>query len=64
MKLALRWFSASIIFSLGCSVNGSAQSRPFPNQDLSDTYRRLLPQIEKIPIIDMHAHPGYWMTAT
>ena len=62
MNLASKLFSATIlvIFSLSFSVNGWAQSRPFPNQDLSDIYLRLLPQIEKIPIIDMHAHPGYW----
>ena len=62
MNLASKLFSATIlvIFSLSFSVSGWAQSRPFPNQDLSDIYLRLLPQIEKIPIIDMHAHPGYW----
>lgn len=60
MNLASKWLSAAIIFSLSFSVSAWAQSRPFPNQDLSDIYLRLLPQIEKIPIIDMHAHPGYW----
>ena len=60
MNLASRWLSAAIILSLCLSVSSWAQSRPFPSQDLSDIYLRLLPQIEKIPIIDMHAHPGYW----
>jgi hypothetical protein len=31
-----------------------------PGKDVSAIYDRLLPQIEKIPIVDMHAHPGYW----
>jgi uncharacterized protein len=31
-----------------------------PGKDVSAIYERLLPQIEKIPIVDMHAHPGYW----
>jgi uncharacterized protein len=62
MNLASKLVCATIlvIFSLSFSVSNWAQSRPFPNQDLSEIYQRLLPQIEKIPIIDMHAHPGYW----
>jgi hypothetical protein len=31
-----------------------------PGQDVPAIYQRLLLQIGKIPIIDMHAHPGYW----
>jgi len=37
-----------------------AQARPLPGKDVNAIYERLLPQIEKIPIVDMHAHPGYW----
>ena len=37
-----------------------AQAVPLPNPDVAAIYKRLLPQIEKIPIVDMHAHPGYW----
>ncbi len=37
-----------------------AQARPLPGKDVNAIYVRLLPQIEKIPIVDMHAHPGYW----
>ena len=36
-----------------------AQARPFPGPDLQQIYQRLLPQIEKIPIFDHHAHPGF-----
>lgn len=62
MNLGSRWFSAVIClassFSL-CSA-GWAQARPLPNQDVPAIYQRLLSQIENIPIVDMHAHPGYW----
>jgi len=36
-----------------------AQASPFPGPDLQQIYRRLLPQIEKIPAFDHHAHPGF-----
>jgi predicted TIM-barrel fold metal-dependent hydrolase len=35
------------------------QARPFPGPDVQQIYQRLLPQIEKIPIFDHHAHPGF-----
>src|SRR5258708_10478121 len=37
----------------------SAQARPFPGPDLQQVYQRLLPQIEKTPAFDHHAHPGF-----
>ena len=37
----------------------SAQARPFPGPDVQHIYQRLLPQIEKIPAFDHHAHPGF-----
>ncbi|MGA8765339.1 MAG: amidohydrolase family protein [Candidatus Sulfotelmatobacter sp.] len=37
----------------------SAQARPFPGPDVQQIYQRLLPEIEKIPAFDHHAHPGY-----
>jgi len=36
-----------------------AQARPFPGSDVEQIYQRLLPQIEKIPMFDHHAHPGF-----
>ncbi len=36
-----------------------AQARPFPGPDLQQVYQRLLPQIERIPAFDHHAHPGF-----
>jgi predicted TIM-barrel fold metal-dependent hydrolase len=35
------------------------QARPYPGPDLQATYQRLLAAIEKIPIFDHHAHPGF-----
>ena len=37
----------------------AAQARPFPGPDVQQIYERLLPQIEKIPAFDHHAHPGF-----
>src|SRR2546427_2894967 len=44
----------------GLSVTGHAQARPLPGPDMQQIYQRLLPQIEKIPIFDHHAHPGFF----
>ena len=62
MNLASKWFSAVICvaISLSSPAIGWAQATALPHQDVSAIYQRLLPQIEKIPIVDMHAHPGYW----
>ena len=40
-------------------VLAAAQARPFAGPDVQQIYQRLLPQIEKIPAFDHHAHPGY-----
>jgi uncharacterized protein len=37
----------------------AAQARPFPGPDVQPIYERILPQIEKIPAFDHHAHPGF-----
>ena len=62
MNLASKWFCAAICvaISLSSPAIGWAQATALPHQDVSAIYQRLLPQIEKIPIVDMHAHPGYW----
>src|SRR5439155_18742129 len=43
----------------GTAAQAGAQARPFPGPDVPQIYQRLLPQIEKIPMFDHHAHPGY-----
>ena len=45
--------------AVGISALSFAQARPFPGPDVQQIYQRLLPQIEKIPAFDHHAHPGY-----
>ena len=37
-----------------------AQARPLPGSDVAQIYQHLLPEIEKIPIFDHHAHPGFY----
>src|SRR5271166_5802452 len=45
--------------AIGISAFAAAQARPFPGPDVQQIYQRLLPQIEKIPAFDHHAHPGF-----
>jgi len=42
---------------LGTDVFG--QAKPYPSGDVQKTYERLLKEIDKIPMFDNHAHPGY-----
>ncbi len=49
-----------IALMLAVAQVAGAQATPLAKQDVTAIYQRLLAQIEKIPIIDMHAHPGYW----
>jgi len=51
--------SATAAALLLLSVLGFPQAKPFPGPDVPEIYNRLLPQIEKIPIFDHHAHPGF-----
>jgi hypothetical protein len=43
----------------GLSALAVGQARPLPGPDVQQIYQRLLPQIEKIPMFDHHAHPGF-----
>jgi uncharacterized protein len=45
--------------SAAIAASSAAQARPFPGPDVQQIYQRLLPQIEKIPAFDHHAHPGF-----
>src|SRR5205807_3975318 len=57
MRLRYRvgWY---LLILLGGSL-AFTQARPFPGPDVQQIYQRLLPQIEKIPAFDHHAHPGF-----
>ena len=48
---------AAVIFSAALTF---AQARPLLGPDVPQIYSRLLPQIEKIPMFDHHAHPGFF----
>jgi hypothetical protein len=60
MKWSLQ-FRRSLSFAILVSAASfaTAQARPFPGPDVQKIYDRLLPQIEKIPAFDHHAHPGF-----
>jgi hypothetical protein len=49
----------SMITVWGLSALAVGQARPLPGPDVQQIYQRLLPEIEKIPIFDHHAHPGF-----
>ncbi|MGD0183215.1 MAG: hypothetical protein ABSC15_25680, partial [Terriglobales bacterium] len=48
-----------LVIICGLSMFAAGQARPLSGPDVQQIYQRLLPQIEKIPIFDHHAHPGY-----
>ncbi len=45
--------------AMGLPSFAGAQARPLPGPDVQQIYQRLLPQIDKIPAFDHHAHPGF-----
>lgn len=49
--------SAAVLFANAATA--APQARPFPGPDVQQIYARLLPQIEKIPMFDHHAHPSF-----
>ena len=60
MKLAPRGLARLSALRHGLrAVLSHAQARPFPGPDVQQIYQRLLPQIDKIPAFDHHAHPGF-----
>ena len=50
--------AVSIVMGTSMSMLGQARPLASPSQ-VQEIYNRLLPQIEKIPIFDHHAHPGF-----
>jgi hypothetical protein len=61
MLVRTKWLSAMWAMMLCvCCPATRPQARAVPEKDAAAIYERLLPQIQKIPIVDMHAHPGYW----
>jgi len=56
----LRQICALLILGAIAAAPAWPQARPFPGPDLQATYERLLSEINKIPILDHHAHPGFF----
>jgi uncharacterized protein len=56
-RIVCLFLIAWVVASLAGLV--AAQARPLPGPDVRQIYERLLPQIEKIPAFDHHAHPGF-----
>jgi uncharacterized protein len=52
-------FGFALLAGLAAASTLVAQARPLPGPDVNKLYDRLLPQIEKIPLYDNHAHPGF-----
>jgi uncharacterized protein len=59
MRNMLLKLASSLLLAVACATLASAQARPLPGPDVQQIYQRLLPQIEKIPLFDHHAHPGF-----
>ena len=57
MRFAIRRFTLCAV--IAAATFAASQASPFPGPDVQQIYQRLLPQIEKIPAFDHHAHPGY-----
>ncbi|HET7205098.1 MAG TPA: amidohydrolase family protein [Terriglobales bacterium] len=62
MNSQSKWVSIAISLALAFALAPAlwGQANPLPKADVSAIYNRLLAQIEKIPIVDMHGHPGFW----
>src|SRR5947199_940455 len=58
-SMSVRGCVSVLCLGLTLPVLSAAQARPFPGPDVQQIYQRLLPQIEKMPAFDHHAHPGY-----
>jgi hypothetical protein len=48
-----------LVISLSAAANLAAQTSPFPSPDFPAIYDRLSQKIERIPLYDNHAHPGF-----
>jgi hypothetical protein len=58
MKHFLRMGIAFLIAAV-CAHFAAGQATPYPSGNVKATYDRLLKEIDKIPMYDNHAHPGF-----
>ena len=49
----------AVVIGMGTAQMAAAQAQPYPSGDVQKTYERLLKEIDKIPMYDNHAHPGF-----
>jgi uncharacterized protein len=56
-----RWWQAGMAILLGAALApwAAGQAKPFPSGDVQKTYEKLLKEIDKMPMYDNHAHPGF-----
>jgi uncharacterized protein len=62
LRFVMRILSCALMLASAVAVLGQAKALPDsddPGLYQRQIYHRLLPQIEKIPIFDHHAHPGF-----
>src|ERR1700756_4046473 len=57
-KTAVR-LSIGILLAAGMASSAVWQAKPSPSPDVQKTSEGLLKEIDKIPMYDNHAHPGY-----
>src|SRR3989441_10039917 len=58
MRQLCRWLC--VVIASGTAIASFGQARPLPGPDVQQIHERILPQIEKIPAFDHHAHPGFF----
>ena len=51
--------ASGVLLLLGWASSAAGQASPYPAGDVKKTYDRLLIEIDKIPMYDNHAHPGF-----
>jgi hypothetical protein len=51
--------SVGLLLVTGGAQSVAAQATPYPSGDVKKTYDRLVVEIDKIPMYDNHAHPGF-----
>lgn len=49
----------AIVLAASATSRLPAQARPYPGPELQATYQRMLKAVNRIPIFDHHAHPGF-----
>lgn len=59
MRKHLLCASVGLLIVAGWAQSANAQATPYPAGDVKKTYDRLLVEIDKIPMYDNHAHPGF-----